>query len=161
MPSIAEIRGPGVHHAIKVWAKRHTHKTMKNFDVFVIAQCEDFGCSKCTPHCKAYIKNHLPSKQKKRTAKTKDGKVVDVTAFEWAVNFHNAVNARIGKPLVSFETAFDAYYNTNLCIDGDCDGDLSDNATNNKLNYLASKKSGVIYSLDDTTSGIDVTYRKY
>ncbi len=140
--SIAEIRGPGVHHATRIYAKHTTKRTMKEFERFVIMQCEEFGCSKCTPHCRAYIKKHPPTKHPiKMDRKTKR----DLTAFEWTVNYINAINIRIGKPPVPFETAYDATYGEKLCTTGNCDSD-DDDDSDIKLTQLSQKFPNVVMS---------------
>jgi len=137
--SISEIRGPGVHHATMVYAKHITKRSMREFERYVKMQCEEFGCTKCTPHCRDYIKKHPPTKHPlKIDRKTKR----DLTAFEWTVNYRNAINSRIGKPLVSFENAYDMYYGDKLCPTGDCDSDEDDNDT--KLNQLSQKHPNIV-----------------
>ncbi len=139
--SIAEVRGPGVHHAMMVEAKHTTKRTMKSFEAYVMRQCAEFGCGKCTPHCKEYIKKHPPTKHPLRIDRSSKK---DLTAFEWAVNYRNAINIRIGKTPVPFETAYDAYYGEKLCNTGGCDSSDEDNSSDVTLTQLSQKLPGVV-----------------
>ena len=143
--SIAETRGPGVHHATMVYAKNTTRKTMKEFERFAIMQCKEFGCVKCTPHCTSYIKKHPPTKH---TVKIDKKTKRDLTAFEWTINYRNSINSRIGKPLISFENAYDAYYGEKFCNTGNCDSD-DDDDNDDKLNSLSQRLPGVVMSYND------------
>jgi len=152
--SISEIRGPGVHHATMVYAKNTTKKTMKEFERFVLMQCEEFGCDKCTPHCRKYIKGHLPTRHPvKIDKKTRR----DLTAFEWTINYRNAINSRIGKPPISFENAYDAYYGGKFCNTGNCDSDNEDDS-GTKLEQLSRQLPGVVMSYNKHNKPMKLTY---
>ena len=53
-----------------------------------------FPCQKCSPHIREAIKT-MPTDSK-------------LSVFKWSIDFHNAVNARIGKPVLSYKQAIDA-----------------------------------------------------
>lgn len=73
-----------------------------------------FPCQKCSPHIREAIKT-MPTDSK-------------LSVFKWSIDFHNAVNARIGKPVLTYKQAIDAIasntkippkcksWNINCCI---------------------------------------------
>jgi hypothetical protein len=53
-----------------------------------------FPCQKCSPHIREAIKT-MPTDSK-------------LSVFKWSIDFHNSVNARTGKPILSYQQAIDA-----------------------------------------------------
>jgi len=68
---------------------------------------DNFFCSDvCRPHIKSYMqRNPLP----------RDSRMW----FEWSVNFHNNVNQRLGKPIISLDEAY-MIYSDHRNEDGSC-----------------------------------------
>lgn len=71
--------------------------TMKNI-------CNNFPCKHCKGHCQDYIKKHPIEKEIDTVI---NGKRLGM--FLWSWKFHNAVNQRLNKPIVNFETAYKMY----------------------------------------------------
>lgn len=75
--------------------------TMKNI-------CNNFPCKHCKGHCQDYINKHPIEKEPESSY---DGK--KTTMFMWSWKFHNAVNQRLNKPIINFETAYKLYDTSN------------------------------------------------
>lgn len=66
--------------------------------------CYDFPCKACRGHCTEYIKNHPMLDY---AGSMTEGKRLGL--FIWTWKFHNAVNARLKKPIMSWSTALSLY----------------------------------------------------
>ncbi len=71
-----------------------------------------FPCQTCRKHIIEYIKTHQP--QELRNLTNEQGERIGM--FKWSWLFHNAVNTRIGKPYVDWETAIGMFYNDDIEI---------------------------------------------
>lgn len=67
--------------------------------------CQQFPCKVCYGHCKTYIKEH--PMEKVLNVKLTNGEKLGL--FMWTWKMHNSVNVRLGKPIVSWETALEIY----------------------------------------------------
>jgi len=79
---------------------------------------KEFPCEKCRTHIKQFIVDnpfHIYMNVSYTTYS-------DVGFFKWSFNLHNAVNMRLGKPIIDFSTAHNLYKgeNPNICTAG-CD----------------------------------------
>jgi hypothetical protein len=74
---------------------------------FIELLVKNTGCDVCNKHAQAYLQTTDPTPKKAFFLKGYEG------LFEWTVNFHNSVNARIGKPQLELEDARTLYL-------GDC-----------------------------------------
>jgi hypothetical protein len=62
---------------------------------------QNFPCNRCKPHFGQYLKTNRPSPH--------------IDLFLWSVDFHNAVNKRLGKPSVDPIDACNRYnYRSNM-----------------------------------------------
>lgn len=66
--------------------------------------CNGFPCHVCSDHCRKYIQEHPPEEYLDIYVDN-----MNLGIFVWVYLFHNAVNARINKPIMSWDTAFDLY----------------------------------------------------
>lgn len=100
-----KIIGPGswnIIHRMAFAAK--TRPAMENF-IFLMKQiCDGFPCKVCKGHCQEYIKNHPMEKEYNTLV---GGESLGM--FLWSWRFHNAVNLRLGKPQMNWQTAYDLY----------------------------------------------------
>lgn len=101
--------GPGTwdlmhKKAFKVWSKQ----AQEDFCEFVRQICYDFNCSVCRGHCTEYIEKNPPEEYIGVKVMV-DGKALPLALFAWTWKFHNAVNSRLGKPLMSWDTAYSIY----------------------------------------------------
>ena len=76
-------------HATGAWAT--TDDRIKFFDEWIRMITKNLECGDCINHATEYIKNNPPEQSEDR--------------FIWTWRFHNAVNRRIGKPEVDYQTA--------------------------------------------------------
>ena len=79
----------------------------------IVLDIASFPCLKCRDHAKEYVRKH-PLIDVVNNKK-------EISLFEWTVNFHNAVNLKIGKDTYSLEDAMAMWSGDNsFCMD-DCD----------------------------------------
>lgn len=99
--------GPGYWHRLHrlAWDAR-TRATQTAFCAEMRLTCETFPCEVCRGHCGAYVAAHPPEQYVGKEVML-DGASEPLGVFVWLWQFHNAVNARLGKPLMSFITAAD------------------------------------------------------
>jgi len=96
--------GPGYWdriHSTALSADEYTKQM--GFVQWMKNMCEDFPCRKCSKHCKEYLHKNPPKDSVGKGA---------MAMFIWAWKFHNAVNQRLGKPEMSYETALGIYTTT-------------------------------------------------
>jgi len=114
--------GPGawlVIHILAYHAK--TNESKRDFEAAMHNICSGLKCNNCKVHCGDYLKNH-PIKNY-WDVKNKNG--VDIGMFKWSWNFHNAVNQRLGKETMDFDTAYHLYSeDSDMVCTKDC-GDSS------------------------------------
>lgn len=101
--------GPGTWNVIHRRAfKARTHDQQLVFIDFMKDTCYGFPCTVCKGHCTEYIKNH-PMEEYLDILVDINGEKLSIGMFVWAWKFHNAVNARIKKPIMSWDTAYNLY----------------------------------------------------
>lgn len=115
-----KIVGPGVWFAIHKLAKKAiTPELKRNFIEFMTMICNEFKCLKCRTHCQEYMKLHPIRNYMNIT----DSKGRDIGMFKWTWEFHNSVNARLGKSQMPFDEADHLYdADSEICMD-DCGGE--------------------------------------
>ena len=86
-----------------------TEKEQKAYIELVESICYNFGCSVCRGHCTEYIKNHPLEDYLNVEIILSDGSKKVLGMFLWTWKFHNAVNARLKKPIMSWDTAYNLY----------------------------------------------------
>lgn len=101
--------GPGTWSVIHQRAyDARTHKEQLEYIVLMKGICYRFPCHVCRGHCTTYIKNH-PLEEYLDIMVEIDGQHIAIGMFVWSWKFHNAVNARLKKPIMSWETAYNLY----------------------------------------------------
>lgn len=101
--------GPGTWNLIHRKAyKVRTHSEQLAFIELMKETCYGFPCTICKGHCTEYIKNH-PLEEYLDVVADINGEKVALGMFIWTWKFHNAVNTRVKKPLMSWETAYNLY----------------------------------------------------
>jgi hypothetical protein len=101
--------GPGTWNVIHRRAyKARTAPQQSSFIEFMKDVCYGFPCFTCKGHCTEHIKNH-PLEEYIGVLVDIDGQRLPIGMFVWTWKFHNAVNARIGKPIMSWNTAYNLY----------------------------------------------------
>lgn len=101
--------GPGTWDVIHRRSfKARTRKTQLEFIILMKDICDGFPCHVCRGHCKEYIKNH-PLEEYLEVMIDINGKRLALGLFVWSWKFHNSVNTRLKKPIMSWETAYNIY----------------------------------------------------
>lgn len=101
--------GPGTWNTIHRYAyKSRLPSEQKNFIIFMKEICNGFPCTVCRGHCTEYIKNNPMEEYVDVSIKIDDENVV-LGLFIWSWKFHNAVNSRLKKSIMSWDTAYNLY----------------------------------------------------
>lgn len=104
--------GPGVWFITHTKGKEATNASrIDEFMSFIYMLCEKFSCKNCRKHMTSYVNSH-PMEDLKNL-ENKDG--VKIGMFKWSWLFHNAVNTRLNKPYVDWETAWEMYDAESAC----------------------------------------------
>lgn len=135
--------GPGHWNIIHrlAWLAR-TMEKQKEF-IYVMNQgCGGFPCTVCRGHCTDYISNH-PMEEYLGVYVDIKGEKLMVGLFVWTVIFHNAVNARLNKPIMSWNTACDIYAesSSNVCSTACHDAAGDSKTVEKKQEYVPFTKS--------------------
>lgn len=108
-----DILGPGQWYTLHSQAKRAINEDKKKrFVEFVYEVRDDMRCDKCRNHMTEYLQ-HNPFEPYWNIV-GKSGEPVGM--FKWTWNFHNAVNSRLGKPIMDWETAYNLYIGSGITI---------------------------------------------
>lgn len=103
--------GPGIWMLLHQKAsKADTKEKQLKYIEFVKDVCEHFPCHFCRNHCKSYIQEHPLEKYFNVYIKDETGKKVVIGMFLWSWKFHNAVNIRLQKPIMNWDTVYTMYY---------------------------------------------------
>jgi len=112
--------GPGawlVIHTLAFHAK--TEKQKRNFEESMHVIQRGLKCESCRRHCGEYLEKH-PIKDY-WNVRNKDGE--DIGMFKWTWAFHNAVNTRLHKPVLDWETAYHLFSDSeNALCTKECGG---------------------------------------
>lgn len=132
--------GPGIWFSIHIMAYNAKTQKEKEFVVKQIRIIQDnFPCQECKNHFWTYLENHPPEN-------TVSSKADSEALFLWTVNFHNAVNFRVGYKQITFEEAKSLYSGDSLfCMKSSCDGSEDEEKTEDKPVVLKSPKRDKTY----------------
>lgn len=98
--------GPGTWYYIhKESFLAQNHQDQLNFIVKMKQICKEFPCKVCSGHCQEYIKAN-PMEEYVDMKIIRDGRELDNGLFLWSWRFHNVVNKRLGKSLMTFANAY-------------------------------------------------------
>jgi len=105
--------GPGTWWLTHMKGKDATNdKLIEEFIDHMYFLAENFSCKNCRKHINQYMETHPFDDL--RNLRNEDGERIGM--FKWSWLFHNAVNTRIGKPHVDWETAVEMFYgDTGVC----------------------------------------------
>lgn len=110
--------GPGKWHDIHTIAKDAiTDDKKKNFLYFMGYVRDNLPCLECRGHCGNYMKTN----PLEPFFNVYDDKGNDIGLFKWSWQFHNAVNQRLKKPIMTWNEAMDLYYNEDGVCTSSCD----------------------------------------
>lgn len=99
--------GPGMWISIHTLALRaNTQEKKKEYVEEVISLVESIKCGECHGHATEYLKKN-PIEKYFNVKDVKSG--AEIGCFKWSWVFHNAVNKRLGKKELDFNTALMKY----------------------------------------------------
>ena len=97
-----KIEGRGIWHTIHTLALYATNESLKNAFVLTMdSLAKNFACEICKPDFNKFInqhpfKNYWNLKQKNE----------EIGLFKWTWELHNTINQKLGKPILSFDDAY-------------------------------------------------------
>jgi len=108
--------GVGLWFSIHTYAiNAKTDESKKSFMDYMKIICTNIKCDNCRKHATEYLETH-PIKD---FYNIKNEKGEDIGMFKWTYLFHNAVNSRLGKPQMDWDTAYSMYSPTSsVCLQG-------------------------------------------
>lgn len=112
--------GPGVWYIIHFTAKKagETGYTSKKQFMDLMSDLRaNFPCETCRKHIGQYLDSHPFDSYFTRI---QPGTQKDIGLFLWSVEFHNTVNKRLGKQVLTEAQAIDLFYNENNSCSLDC-----------------------------------------
>lgn len=113
--------GPGMWVAIHLLAANaQTPKDVQLFKDYMQFLRDNFPCHTCQAHIGKFMDSHPYSNY---TSDFIDGKEIGYFRLSWYL--HSAVNERLGKKFFPFQTAYDIYFKTAICMDV-CPGIIAD-----------------------------------
>lgn len=113
-PSDSKIWGPGVWFTLHVYAlDADTYEKIINFIYYVKLLLPKLPCDKCREHALQYLENNPIENY----FYVKDNEGIRRGMFKWTWTFHNAVNTRLGKMVIDYDTAIDIYEDPAICTD--------------------------------------------
>ncbi len=154
--------GPGTWWLIHTKAKAAVNdKLIDEFINLMYFLVKNFSCKKCRKHIKQYIDTHPFSDLK--NLRGGDGERIGM--FKWSWMFHNAVNTRINKPYVDWETAVEMFYDepevcSKNCDDTDDTDDTDDAVTENITELPTSDRKSKLAQGYFMSIGIPNTLKK-
>lgn len=121
------IIGPGIWQAITFMAKHATTDLKKNeFIDYMYMLSVEFPCGKCRTHIQEYLREN--SFEPFMNLTNENGEQIGM--FKWVWMFHNAVNLRLHKPFVDFQTAWEMF-DTGREVCTNCSNSMSQNNSAN------------------------------
>lgn len=110
-----KISGPGawmVTHVLAMITDQSGHKKdYTRFSLFVYRMIHAFPCRVCRRHAVRYLDNHPTPASR-----------AEGSAFEWSFTFHNTVNKRLGKKVLTLQEATPLYENTEVILNDKATG---------------------------------------
>jgi hypothetical protein len=114
--------------------KANTDELKKKFYEEMIFLSEEFPCAKCRKHMQNYIKDNPFELSMNITVGNED-----ISCFKYLVGLKNSVNMKLGKPIMSLETALNLYDPSNIaactvgCDDSDDEKEQEKEQPNKKI----------------------------
>jgi hypothetical protein len=105
--------GPGVWFTIHLYARHATTEEKKKaFIDYMNLIVANLKCKDCRHHATQYVMTHPIEDY----FNVKDNNNQDIGLFKWTWTFHNAVNSRLKKPLMDWDTAYNMYSDPNVGV---------------------------------------------
>jgi hypothetical protein len=101
--------GPGIWYFLHAISYRaHTPESQADAVSLIRLACERFPCRNCREHATLYLDQHPPELSIGITYNI-NGITMELGVFNWLWTFHNAVNARLAKPVLDWLSAYNLY----------------------------------------------------
>lgn len=142
-----EVIGPGIWWTLtRMAVKSTTNESIQQFKKVLHDIIYHFPCLECRPHAIAYYESH-PTKEYESLAN-------GMYTYMWI--FHNAVNKRLGKPEIDWESGFHIHNDNfeGVCTEG-CGDSQNDNEPSNEFN---SGESQSTYHSNLNTKNVHFTF---
>jgi hypothetical protein len=111
-----EYVGPGTWNVIhRLSFNARTNDAQLSFITIMNEICKGFPCPVCRGHCSEYIKNH-PIEEYLNVTMDIDDKKLNLGIFIWGWKFHNAVNKRLNKQIMTWDTAYNFYSDSDSSV---------------------------------------------
>ncbi len=102
-----QLVGKGIWHTLHLLALHATTTKLKeSYVIMVTSLSEHFGCESCKPDFKLYV------------SQIKKYYFIELGLFKWSVDFHNAVNVKLNKPVIDYNIALLNFKNL-VCVNCD------------------------------------------
>lgn len=121
--NVAAYYGPGYWDIIHTQAINVKNSIDEdNFIILLKKKFESFPCKECSTDALRYLRENDIKKYKgiKLDSVSDDKEDRLIGMFNWTVIFHNYVNKKLGKPIMSFDDAYIMYTDDSKCSEG-CD----------------------------------------
>lgn len=82
-----------LHRMAMTYPDKADSARQEQMQAYLEGMCANLPCPGCAFHCSTYVKEHAPAVQNRQDFK------------RWVIDFHNAVNKRLGKREWSYEEA--------------------------------------------------------
>lgn len=99
--------GPATWDALSFAALAYSSKRAKSFRLYLEHLFQNLPCEQCSVHATKYHAQHVPDYEHWTAEQM----------YQWVVDFHNAVNVRTGKPVMSTKDARKALVERSLSKD--------------------------------------------
>lgn len=156
-PSDPKIIGPGIWFIIHSTGKKAINdETKRQFIDLMNMLRKEFPCEKCRGHIDEYMtKNPI-----EEYYNLKGDNDEEIGMFKWSWMFHNAVNTRIGKPYVDWETAYNMFSDSGIMV---CSRDCGEPDLNTNDQAVSSARDIINKARDVGTStplGVSEVYQR-
>ena len=110
--------GPGIWYIIhsQALSDLYHEENKEEYVLLINSIADNFPCDLCKIHFKQYIKEH-PIEDYFNIKLTDIDNSDNIGLFYWSWKYHNSVNTRLGKDILSFNTALSIYKKSNVDSD--------------------------------------------
>jgi hypothetical protein len=110
--------GPGYWIAWHLKAyKANTYRKKAEASRSIVIDVSNIPCEKCRKDALEYMRNN-------QLITSVENKKDELSLFKWTVLFHNFVNKKLGKEIITLEQAIELWNGNNVCLEEDCGGNI-------------------------------------
>lgn len=131
-----KVFGPGLWMSIHLMALRAKDGTSKlEFRNFMHMVRDNLKCLECKGHCTDYILKNPIEPYFYYTGPEGE----NIGCFKWSWEFHNTVNSRLGKPVITIGEALDIFNPETVCAENCDDEKEPEKKSTKKIFKIASR----------------------